>query len=74
MPYNDQLDNTLLLGINCACAIKPREITPGGDDDLYAKKTALGWGGIGMVRPNASELEEEGVEVYRIVACEVLLS
>lgn len=27
-----------------------------------------------MVRPNASELEEEGVEVYRIVACEVLLS
>ena len=58
---------SLLLGINYARAIKPREITPGGDDDLYAKRNALKWGGIGMVRPNASELEEEGVEVNRIV-------
>ena len=74
MPYNDQLDVSLLLGINCARAIKPREIIPRGDEDPYAKRTALGWGVIGMVRPNASELEEEGVGVNRIVAREVQFS
>jgi len=58
MPYNDNLDVGLLLGINCARAIKPREIIPGSDDDPYAKRTALGWGVIGMVSPCASECEE----------------
>lgn len=61
MPYNDNLDVGLLLGINCARAIKPREIIPGSDDDPYAKRTALGWGVIGMVSPCASECEELGV-------------
>jgi len=44
MLYNDNLDVSLLLGINCAHAIKPREIIPGNDDDPYAKRTAVGWG------------------------------
>lgn len=38
MPYGDDMDVGLLLGINCASAIKPRE-----DNDPYAKQTALGW-------------------------------
>ena len=71
MPYNDQLDVSLLLGINCARAIKPREIIPGDDDDPYAKKTALGWGVISMVMPNSSEHEEEELGVNRINAREV---
>ena len=74
MPYNDQLDVSLLLGINCARAIKPREIIPGDDDDPYAKKTALGWGVIGMVTPNSSEHEEEQLGVNRIIAREVQFS
>lgn len=69
MPYNDNLDVGLLLGINCARAIKPREIIPGSDDDPYVKRTALGWGVIGMVSPCASECEELGVN--RIFSREV---
>ena len=38
MPYGDDMDVGLLLGIKCASAIKPRE-----DNDPYAKQTALGW-------------------------------
>lgn len=74
MPYRDDLDVSLLLGINCARAIKPREIIPGNDDDPYAKRTALGWGVIGMVTPNTSECDEESVGVNRIVTCEVAFS
>lgn len=33
MPYKKDLDVSLLLGINCARAIKPREVIPGNDDD-----------------------------------------
>ena len=48
MPYRDNMDVGLLLGINCASAIKPREVIPGNDNDPYAKRTALGWGVIGL--------------------------
>ena len=40
MPYKEEVDVALLLGINCARAIKPREIIPGNDNDPYAKRTA----------------------------------
>ena len=42
MPYKEELDVSLLLGINWARAIKPREVIPGNDDDPYAKRRALG--------------------------------
>ena len=64
MPYNDSLDVGLLLGINCARAIKPRDIIPGSDDDPYAKRTALCWGVFGMVSPYACGCEE-GLGVNR---------
>ncbi|XP_064631672.1 uncharacterized protein LOC135489964 [Lineus longissimus] len=37
----------LLIGANCARAIKPRELVHGREDEPYAVKTALGWGVIG---------------------------
>ena len=52
MPYKEEVDVAFLLGINCARAIKPREIIPGNDNDPYAKRTALGWGVVGMVEPD----------------------
>ena len=73
MPYNDNLDVSLLLGLNCARAIKPREIIPGTDDDPYAKRTALGWGIIGMTTPDATG-NYDGVRVNRIVSREVLFT
>ena len=73
MPYDDNLDVGLLIGINCARAIKPREIIPGNDDDPYAKRTALGWGIIGMTAPDATGYDD-GVRVNCIVSREVQFS
>ena len=74
MPYDEHVDVSLLLGINCARAIKPREIISGNDDDPYAKRTALGWGVIGLVTSGACKYDDASVGVNRIVAREVQLS
>ena len=49
MPYREDVEVGLLIGANCTRAIKPTEVIPGREDDPYAKKTALGWGVIGVV-------------------------
>ena len=72
MLYKEDLHVSLLLGINCARAIKPREVIPGNDDDPYAQRTTLGWGIIGMVEPGRCSCEAR-VDVHRIVTCEVKL-
>ena len=72
MPYKKDLDVSLLLGINCARAIKPREVIPGNDDDPYAQRTTVGWGIIGMVEPGRCNCEAR-VDAHRIVSCEVQL-
>ena len=74
MPYRDDLNVSLLLGINCARAIKPREVIPGNDDDPYAKRTALGWGVIGMVTPDNDQCDEESKGVSCAVTREVPFS
>ena len=72
MSYEEDFDVSLLLGTNCARAIKPRKVIPGNDDDPYAQRTTLGWGIIGMVEPGRCNCEER-VDVHRIVSCEVQL-
>ena len=74
MPYRDDLDVSLLLGMNCARAIKPREVIPGNDDDPYAKRTALGWGVIGMVTPGIDQCDEESIGVSCTVTRDVQFS
>ena len=49
-PYLSETEIGLLIGCNVTCAIKPRDIVHGGEDDPYAVRTALGWGVIGMMR------------------------
>ncbi|KAK3748955.1 hypothetical protein QZH41_006841 [Actinostola sp. cb2023] len=49
MPYRGDVEIGLLIGLNCTRAIKPHEIIPGKDDEPYAKRTALGWGIIGVI-------------------------
>ena len=71
MPYDEHVDVSLLLGINCARAIKPREIISGNDDDPYAKRTALGWGVIGLVTSGTCKYDDASIGVNRIVAREV---
>ena len=48
MPYREDVEVGLLIGrANCA-----RATPPGREDDPYAKKTALGWGVIGIISLN----------------------
>ena len=70
MPLNEALKVGLLIGLNCPRAIKPLEVIPGKEDDPYAKKTALGWGVIGAVRP----LTNEDAESRSDIACNRILT
>ncbi|XP_048590520.1 uncharacterized protein LOC116615632 [Nematostella vectensis] len=52
-PHKEDIEVGLLIGNNCARAIRPREIIPRGEDDPYGQRTLLGWGIIGKTVPNA---------------------
>ena len=73
MPLDEDVDVALLIGLNCARAIKPLEVIPGKQDDPYAKKTALGWGIIGAISSSNEEEPEtkSDIDCNRIVTCEV---
>ncbi len=61
----------LLIGSNCARAIKPREIVPGNDDDPYAKSTALSWGIVGIIEAKVNEESDQSyVVVNRVITHE----
>ena len=55
MPLDTEAEVGLLIGANCARAIKPHEVILGNDDDPYAKRTALGWGIIGEINPQGQD-------------------
>lgn len=71
MPYREDVEVGLLIGANCARAIKPTEVIPGRQDDPYAKKTALGWGVIGVVNPTKIEEDDNHCSCHRIASLEV---
>ena len=75
MPLDNDIEVGLLIGANCARAIKPHKVILGNDDDPYAKKTALGWGIIGVVERTSqddSTIDIAGdILCNRIVAHEV---
>ena len=58
-PYKHDISVGLLIGANCAKAIKPREVIPGGDDDPYTVQTTLGWGVIGIMNPTTGECQDD---------------
>ncbi|CAB4007120.1 Hypothetical predicted protein, partial [Paramuricea clavata] len=68
MPFRNDVVVGLLIGTNCARVIKPCEIIPGNDDDPYAKRTALGWGIVGIVEAKVNEESDENyVVVNRVI-------
>ena len=75
MPLDTEAEVGLLIGANCARAIKPHEVILGNDDDPYAKRTALGWGIIGEINPQSQDDSADDVrdDVFcnRIVTCKV---
>ena len=71
-PYQHDISVGLLIGANCAKAIKPREVIPGGDDDPYAVRTTLGWGVIGIMNPTTGECQDNThCSCNRIVSREI---
>ncbi|XP_057678097.1 uncharacterized protein LOC130907254 [Corythoichthys intestinalis] len=50
----------LLIGYDCARALKPRKVIPGNDYDPYAIKTDLGWSIVGSIKPWTSSVEVTG--------------
>ena len=71
MPFRKDVEVGLLIGTNCTRAIKPREIIPGNKDDPYAKRTALGWGIIGIVEAKINEESDESfLVINRIITHE----
>ena len=71
MPYREDIEVGLLIGTNCMRAIKPTEVIPGREDDPNAKKTALGWGFIGIVNPTKNERDGSHCSCHRIASREV---
>ena len=59
------------MGANCTRAIKSTEVIPGREDDPYPKKTALGWGVIGVVNPIRNEEDDGHCSCHRIASLEV---
>ncbi|XP_033099358.1 uncharacterized protein LOC117103008 [Anneissia japonica] len=70
MPYNGDIEVGLLIGANCARALKPREVVPGQDDYPYAIKTSLGWGIVGLI--GGRKECKLGHVVYRTTTNEIL--
>jgi len=53
MPYREDMEIGILIGLNCTRAIKPCQLITGKGDEPYGKKTALGWGIVGVVNKDA---------------------
>lgn len=73
MPYREGIRVGLLIGTNCMHAIKQMEVIPRKEEDLYARKSALGWGVIGIVNPTKNEEDDSHCSCHCIASLEVNL-
>ena len=44
MPYNPDIEISMLIGNNCPRIVRPREVIVGREDDPYGQRSLLGWG------------------------------
>ena len=65
------MDVGLLIRVNCARAMKPREVIPGSDEDPYAKRTNLGWGVIGSINLDEDGEDDGRCSCHRIISREI---
>ena len=49
IPYDPDIEISLLIGNNCTRVIRPKEVIAGGEDEPYTQRSLLGWGVIGRV-------------------------
>lgn len=73
MPYSEDIDVGVLVGLDCTRALIPREVIPGDDGTPYALRTDLGWGLVGRYSNDTNEhLEEDEIGVsHKVLSCEV---
>ena len=69
-PYEEHLTIGVLIGNNCARALKPRWVIPGKSNDPYAIRTTLGWGVVGA--KSHGENVGETAECHRIATQEIV--
>lgn len=70
MPYDPNVEISLLIGNNCPSIVRPREVVVGKDDDPYGQKSLMGWGIVGRVCKSTSESGESEAVCNKIVASE----
>ena len=62
----------LLIGYNCSRALMPREVIPPENHGPFGQRTDLGWGIIGIVDPNNSDIDDDTIGFsHRTLVCEV---
>lgn len=72
MPYQNDIEVGLLIGLDCTRALIPREVITGDDNSPYALRTDLGWGMIGRYSDKSDDGEEDHIGVsHQIMSFEV---
>ena len=63
------LETGLLIGYDCSQGLAPQDVILSDDrpEGPFALKTDLGWGIVGMVSPNSTWVDEDGVVSHRIL-------
>ena len=71
MPYEPDVEISLLIGNNCPSIVRPREVVVGEDDDPYGQRSLMGWGIVGKVCKSANESVKSEAVCNKIVIREV---
>ena len=70
MPYDPDIEISLLIGNNCTRVIRPREVIPGGEDEPYAQRSLLGWEVIGRGCKSISKSDSCRGVCHKVTATE----
>ena len=63
-PYFEDAEIGILIGINCAKAVKPLEVVSGEDHEPWAMKTVLGWSIIGILNSEPETQQREATSCH----------
>ena len=71
MPYDPDVEISLLIGSNCPSIVRPREVLVGGEDDPYGQRSLMGWGIVGKVCKSGNENENNNVVCNKLEVSEI---
>ena len=73
MPYDPDIEISLLIGNNCTRVIRPSEVIAGGEDETYAQRSLFGWGVIGRVYKSVLKSDSCRGVFHKATATDTLL-